>query len=250
VQGPGEPARSLILSSEARSADAFFPAAGGRTLSVVAHWRGLAEEPTLTDPPREVTDDILILDSPFGDSINVLVVPLPLQGVATVVVELRCPLGDVMRTRTVSWDAPDRTPRYVALRRLAGSPRRYAHRIQLIREDGTVDHKTWVETETPTLIVPSSEGFDVRTAEVVVLGGGPAGRGSFAIELAFESGTERTTDLLERDRDTATLVLVLPAHGPPPVLTLREHMNSGDVREERWENPATLTVVPVPAAIT
>jgi hypothetical protein len=58
------------------------------------------------------------------------------------------------------------------------------------------------------------------------------------------------TELVEGDRDSATLVLVLPAHGPPPVLTLREHMNSGEVREERWESPATLTVVPAPAALT
>ena len=249
VQAPGEPARSLILSSDARSADAFFPAAGGRALSVVAHWRGLSDEPARSDAPREVTDDILILDSPFGDSINVLVVPLPLQGIATIVVELRCPLGDVMRTRTVSWDAPDRTPRSVGLRRLAGSPRRYAHRMQLIREDGTVDQKTWIETDAATLVVPSSDGLAVRTAEVVFLGGGPTARGSFAIELALEAGSDRVAHVIEGDRDTATLVLVLPEDAPAPVLTMREHMNSGEVREERWDNPATLTVVPAPAVV-
>ena len=249
VQAPGEPSRALMLSSDVRSADAFFPSAGGRALSVVVHWRGLRDEPTLSDPPRQVADDILILDSPFGDSINVLVVPLPLQGIATVVVELRAPLSDVLRTKTVSWDAPDRTPKYVGLRRLADSPRRYGHRIQLIREDGTIDQKPWVESEATTLIVPSSDGLAVRTAEVVVLGGGPAGRGSFAIELALESGTDRVTDVIEGDRDTAMLVLVLPPHAPPPALTMREHMNSGEVRDERWDNPATLTVVPAPAVV-
>jgi hypothetical protein len=247
VQAPGEPPRSLMLSKDARSADAFFPSAGGRALFVVAHWRGLRDEPTLSDLPREVIDDVLILDSPFGESINVLVVPLPLQGIATFVVELRAPFGDVVRTKTVSWDAPDRTPTYVGLRRLAGSPRRYGYRIQLVREDGTIDQKPWVESDATTLIVPSSAGLSVRTAEVVFLGGGPAGRGSFAIELALESGTDRVTEVIEGDRDTATLVLVLSAHGPPPVLTMRERMNSGDVRDARWDNPAALTVVPAPA---
>jgi hypothetical protein len=249
VQAPEEPSRSLMLSSDVRSADAFFPSAGGRALSVVVHWRGLRDEPTLSDPPREVTDDVLILDSPFGDSINVLIVPLPLQDVATVVVELRAPLGDEMRTKTVSWDAPDRTPKYVGLRRLAGGPRRYGYRIQFIREDGTIDQKPWVESDATTLIVPSSVGLAVRTAEVILLGGGPADRGSFAIELALESGADRVTDLVEGERDAATLVLVLAAHGPPPVLTMREHMNSGEVLDTRWDNPAALTVVPAPAVV-
>ena len=125
VEAPEEPRRSLVLSTDARSADAFFPAAGTRTLSVVAHWRARPDEPTRSDLPRAVDDDLLILDSPFADSMNVLAVPLPLADVQTLAVEVRTSHEDFVHGRTAGMEAPDRTPRRLGLRRLfVGSPRR------------------------------------------------------------------------------------------------------------------------------
>jgi hypothetical protein len=250
VRATGEPARSLSLTAAAPTADAFFPVAGGRALTVAATWRGRRDEPTRTDALRKVTDDILVLDSPFADSMNVLVVPLPLNGVATIVVELRTRFETFVHGKTVSWDAPDRTPRRVGLRRLAGSPRRYEHRIQLIHDDGTVDQKPWVETEAPTVVVGADGPVNVRTADVVLLGGGPAARGCFAVELVLEAGPYRTSEVLEGERDSATLALVAPVSAPIPTLTAREFLESGDTRETHWHDPSALTVLPPAATVT
>jgi hypothetical protein len=249
VRAGGEPARSVSLTAAAPSADAFFPAGGGHAVSITATWHGLRDEPTRSDPPREVTDDVLVLDSPFADSINVLVVPLPLAGVETIVVELRTQFESFVHEKTVSWDAPDRTPRRVGLRRLAGSPRRYAHRIQLIHEDATVDQKPWVETDAPSIAVGADGPVTVRSADVVLLGGGPAARGCFAVELVLEAGSYRTSEVLEGDRDSATLALVAPASAPIPTLTAREFLNSGETRETHWTDPAALTVLPPVAVV-
>ena len=247
VDAPEEPRRSLVLSRDARSADACFPAAGGRALQVVAHWRGLPDEPTRSDPARIVEDDILILDSPFADSINVLAVPLPLAEVSTIAAELKTADAGFVHGKTVSWDAPDRTPRHVGLRRLNGSPRRYSHRTQLVREDGRIEQSAWKDSTSDTLVVGADGPVKVWSVEVVLLGGGPAARGSLGVELVLQSGDERVTEVLEGDRDSATLALVLKPDAARPVLTAREFRNAGDVHETRFDPPEALTVLPPPS---
>jgi hypothetical protein len=209
----------------------------------------LRDEPTLTESPREIEGDLLVLDSPFADSINVLLVPLPLSNVVTTVVELRTEHEGFVHAKTESWDAPDQAPRRVGLRRLAGSPREFSYRIRFIHEDGTLDEKPWVTSERATLVLGAEGETDVRAAEVVLLGGGPAKRGSFAVELVLQAGAQHTQELLEGERDSATLVLVVPEGAPAPALIAREFLNSGEVRETRWEDPEALVVLPpVPVA--
>jgi hypothetical protein len=256
VQAEGEPAQSIVLSSDRRSARVFLPGAGPAPLGVTVHWRGRAGEPTRSDRPRTLSgdasgdipdaasDDVLVLDSPFADSINLLVVPLPIAGVSGLVVEVRHDAGGLAQTRTLSWDAPDRAPRRVGLRRLVGSARSYAYRWELMRDDGTVSRRPWSDATSTTLIVGADGPTDVRTAEVALLGGGPAGRGSLAVELVLEAGQARASELLEGDRDAAMLVLVVPRDSPPPVLIAREFLATGAVRETRWTDPESLTVLP------
>jgi hypothetical protein len=120
--------------------------------------------------------------------------------------------------------------------------------VVLVHVDGTLDRKPWVETDTTTLIIGAvGAAVEVRTVEVVLLGGGPARRGTTAVVLGFEAGDSSTTKVLEGDQDTATLVLVVPKTAPPSILTARELLSSGDFNETRWTNPDTLTVLaPVP----
>ena len=119
--------------------------------------------------------------------------------------------------------------------------------MQLIHDDGIVEEMPWAQDDAPNLIVGVSGPVDVRTVEVVVLGGGPAGRGAVAIELVLESGANTARELLEGDNDRATLALVVPAGAPASVLIAREFLDTGDTRETRWENPESLTVLAVPA---
>lgn len=244
VRPEGQPARSVSMTRDAPSADLFLPGAGSGPVTIDATWRGGRDEPTRADPSRTTTDDIVVLDSPFADSIAVLVVPLPLSGIATIVVELRTGFEGFEHARTLSWDAPDRAPKRVGLRRMAGSPRRYSYRVQMIHDDGTVDARSWIETDAPSVVVGAAGPVTVRTADVVLLGGGPAKRGSFAIELVLEAGTFRTSDVLEGDRDAATLALVVPADAPTPVLTAREFLDNGQTHETKWSDPPALTVIP------
>jgi hypothetical protein len=247
VAASGEPARSLRLTGEIQSADAFLPGAGRNPLTVTTHWRGRPGEPVRDDPPREVGDDFLVLDSPFADSLSVFVIPLFLSGVGSLVVELKTEHSAFVHSRTLEWAAPDREPKRVALRRLAGSPRRYLHRVLLIHEDGRLEQMPWGDADAANLIVGVRGDVDARAVEVVVLGGGPAGRGALAIELVLESGVNSEREVLEGDRDHATLTLVVPRGAPPSVLTAREFLNSGETRETRWVNPESLAVLDVPA---
>lgn len=249
VEAPPEPVRTVQLTADVRSADAFLPGAADRSLTITAEWRGKRGEPTITEAPREIEDDLLVLDSPFADSIDVLVVPLPSPDVVTTVVELRTRHEAFVHAKTEAWDAPDRAPRRVGLRRLAGSPREYAYRVQLIREDGTVAETPWTPSDHSTLIVGIEGATEVRTTEVVLLGGGPASRGSLAVELTLEAGEHRTRELLEGARDSATLALGVPEGSPAAVLIAREFLDSGEVRETRWTDPEALVVLPlVPVA--
>jgi len=245
VHPPDQPARSVSLTRDAQSADVFLPAAGGRSLTVDATWRGAAGEPTRSDPPREVSDDILVLDSPFADSINLVVVPLPVADAQVIAVDLRTRSGDFEHVKSVAWNGSDRAPQRVALRRLPGTPRRYEYRYQIARTDGSLLEQPWTASDATTIVVPNvGDDSAVRTVDVVLLGGGPAKRGSLAVELALASGADRTTALLEGETDSATLTLVTATSAPVPTLTAREFLDSGEVKETRWADPAAMVVIP------
>jgi hypothetical protein len=246
---PGEPARSLTLTRDAQSGDVFFAGAAERGLTVSATWRGGQNEPTRSDPPHGVDDGILVLDSPFAESLHVVVVPMFRAGVVTIVAELQAASNGFVHARTVSWDAPDRTPVRVGLRRLPGGSQTYTYRVQAIHDDGRVEPSSWQQSSAPTLIAGADGPVAVRTADVVVLGGGPQGRGSFAIEVALESGHDSVSDVLEGTRDSTSLVLVTSSTSPAATLTVRERLNSGEVRESHWDDPPALTVIP-PVPVT
>ncbi len=247
IDTPQELPRSLILDRQTRSADAYFPAAGDGPLSVTAHWRGVAGEPSQSDPIRTVEDDILVLDSPFGDSINVLVVPRPSSQVLSMTVDLRMTHNGFTHNKSVSWESPDSQAQRVGLRRPADSPRRYEYRVSLVHQDGTLDTGDWTSEDKTVLVVPTIEAGQtmvVHNVEIVLLGGGPSARDSFAIELALTAAEHHTQQVLQGTQDQARLVLMTPQGAPPPVLVAREFLNSGQVRETRWENPDALIVLP------
>jgi hypothetical protein len=248
IEAPGEPQRSLVLNGDMRSRDAFFPGIESRSLMMTTHWRGLPGEPSRSDPPAAIDGDIVVLDSPFGDSIEVMVVPLPISTVVEIVVELRSENDGFQHTRTLSWDATDRTPKRAGLRRLVGSPRHYSHHIVLIHQDGMIEDNDWTVSEDSTLVIGADQPVVVHQTEIVLLGGGPAERGSMAVELVLETGGSRARKVLENDDDHAELVLVCPEDASPTVLVAREFLKTGVVRETRWEDPESLVVVP-PAPI-
>jgi len=244
-----EPPRSLLLSDEQRSADAYFPAAGQGPLQLTAHYRGREGEPTRSEPAREIPlgEDLVVLDGPFGASISVLVVPLPLPRVLTAITELRLEHEGWEQTKSVSWDLPDSMPQRVGLRRLRDGPRTYQHRTTLIYGDGRVETSEWADTDAPTLVVGAEGPVSVHRTEVFILGGGPSGRGSLAIELTLAAGDSNTSVLVEGPTDRAELVLVSPADARPPVLGVREIMMSGRTHEQWFlEPPEHMVLMPPP----
>ena len=249
LQAPGERPRSLQLRADVPMAEAFLPGAGDAPLVLAVQWHGADGEPSWSEPPREVVDDTLVVDSPFGEAVRVLLVPLWPTGIATLAVELQGDDPALPQTRTVAWDAPDRSPRTVALRRLADAPRSHRHRVQLVHDDGTMHEQPWRHGEATTLIVgpdPDDGAARARSTEVVVLGGGPAGRGALAIELRLQSGESVDRVLLEGDADHATLALLLPAAADDPAtvaLHMREFTFDGTVNETHWDDPPALVVV-------
>lgn len=250
VQPPAveEPPRSLVLSAAARSAHADFAAAGDGPLTVTTHYRGREGEPSLSELPRtlDVGEDLLVIDGPFGPSVDVLLVPLPLPGVISMVVELELRHEGWRHAKSAAWDLPDGTPRRVALRRLRDMPGTYRHRTTRVRDDGRVEVTDWAESDARTLVVGAEGPVRVDRTEVVVLGGGPVGRGSLAIELVLTAGEASTRMLLEGTRDTAELVLVSPAGGPAPVLVVREILADGRIHEQRFPAPPAVVVLTPP----
>lgn len=247
VTPPEELERTLVLDASTRSADLFLPAAGAGPLIVTTRWRGLPGEPTHSDPPRLVDDDLLVLDSPFGDSIRILAVPLPLSDTISIVVELRYVHDGYSHEKTLTWEGDDRAPKRAGLRRPVGSPRSYEYRVIVLRRDGTLDEGPWISTEEVTLAVGAQEAVRVHETELAVLGGGPAGRGSLAIEAVLEAGTHQVRQLLEGEADHARLVLVAPEEAPAPALVVREFLMTGAIEETRWESPESLVVLtPMP----
>lgn len=243
-----EPARSLVLSRAQRSAHADFAAAGDGPLTLTAHYRGGEGEPSVSDPPRALdpSEDLVVLDGPFGPSVDVLLVPVPLSGVVSIIAELELSHDGFRHARSAAWDLPDRAPRRVGLRRLRGMADTYRHRTTLLREDGRVEIIDWAESDRRTLVVGAKGPVRVDRSEVLALGGGPAGRGSLAIELELTSGDASTQVLLEGTRDMAELVLVSPASNPAPTLIVREIMADGRTREERFPEPPAIVVLPLP----
>jgi hypothetical protein len=238
-----EKARSFTLTNNRRSVVADFPGAGDGPLRFSARWRGLPNEPERSSPPFESSDELVILDSPFGDSIGILAVPLPLQGVVTITLDLRIGGNGFGDEKHLAWNEDDRTAQQVGLRRLHDSPRRYQYRVDLIHEDGTFEEQPWVETEQRSIVIGAHKPVQVYWTEIVVLGGGPAGRDSLAIELVLESGANRIRELLEGEIDTARLVLVAEQNDPPPILTAREFLKSGQVIETHWAELERLHVL-------
>lgn len=246
VRAPLEPERSIVLSPDRRSATAFFPGAGKGLLHISASWIGAAGEPERTAEAFDTDEELVILDSPFGDSINVLAVPLPLGGVVNVALELEHATGDLRRTLQLNWDGDDRSSRTAALRRLPETSRRYRYRVLLMHEDGTLDEQPWVETEKGTIVIGAEKPVKVYATEAVALGGGPAERGSFAIEFVLQSGPDRTSALLEGEAANARLVLVTAENASEPRLHAREFLNSGQVVETHWETLEPLHVLGLP----
>jgi len=246
IEAPGEQPRKFLLDASCRSRECFFPAVTAGPLLLTAQWHGRAGEPSASEPTREVDEEILVLDSPFGESIHVLVVPLPLANVVSTAVELRVEQEEFSSSKVVSWELAERTPKEVSLRRMVAGPRAYAYRITSVRSNGTLEQQGWNHSENATLVVGSEEPVAVTRVEVVLLGGGPAGRGSLGVELILKSGQQSTTDLLEGNRDRSELFLVAPEGSPEPVLEAREFLNSGQAVETTWQSPGDLVVLPAP----
>jgi hypothetical protein len=234
VAAPLEPPRSVVFTNTRRTAAANFPGAGSGLLRFSARWVGQSGEPERVVQPFESSDDLVILDSPFGDSIDILVVPLPLQEVLTITLDVRTTESDFADHKQLSWDGDDRMSRPVGLRRLPGSSRHYQYQVTFMRDDGTIEQQPWLETEQRTIVIGATKPVRVISTEVVVLGGGPAGRGSLAIELALSSGENRVRQLLEREADAVRLVLVIDENSPPAQLTAREFLQSGQVVHTHW----------------
>ncbi|MCB9716803.1 MAG: hypothetical protein H6712_23295 [Myxococcales bacterium] len=241
---PEEPARTLVLSGERRSARADFLAAGEGPLTVTASYRGKDDEPSLAEPPREVADDeeLLVLDGPFAPSVRVLVVPLPVAGVLSIVTELELRHDDWVQTRSVSWDLPDTSSRTVALRRPRGVESRYRYRSTMVHDDGRVEVGEWVESEAPALVVGAEGEVVVHRVEVYVPGG-PLARGALAMELLLASGEASTSAVLEGSADAVELVLVAPKDGPEPVLSVDEILLSGESRRREIHGPSAHEVI-------
>ena len=243
IAAPLEPPRSLILTKARHSADANFPGAGDGPLRFSAHWRGVKGEPERAAAPFESSEDFVILDSPFDDSISILAVPLPLSGVLSITLDLHLGNDALNDTRQLSWDDTDRAAKDVALRRLPGSPSSYRYRVILMHEDGTIDEQPWLQTGQRTIVIGATKPVRVIATDVVILGGGPAGRDSLGIELTLAAGSDRTVQLVEGDADQARLILVTDQNAPEAQLTAREFLKSGQILQTVWAHVDALNIL-------
>jgi len=244
------PTHSALLDRETLSATLHLPGAGEEEVRIVSHWQGMADEPARSTASRTVEGELLVLDSPFGPSIPVLVVPRPLDAVAGMGVECELEHGDLTDRKEAWWEPGDHEPRSLALRRLADAPALYRYRTTVLESDGTLHASDWREKdgdERWAIIVGGDDAVDVIRRTVVVLGGGPAARGSLAMELVLRSGDHETRTILEGDADTTELLLVAPEGSPAPMLVVTEHMNDGTVRTSEFDDDGTLFVIPPPA---
>ena len=243
VAAPLEPPRSIVLTKAHQTAVMHCPGAGSGPLQFSVRWIGQTGEPARTIPSFENSNDVVILDSPFDDSIDIVAVPLPLQDVLAITEDVRTMDSGFVDHKQVSWDGDDRTLRQGGLRRLPGSSRTYQYQVTLVRDDGSIEQQPWAETTQPTIVIGATKPVQVIRTEVVVLGGGPVGRGSLAIELALSAGEDRVRQVLEGEADDARLVLVADENAPPAQLTAREFLPSGRVVETQWTPVETMHVL-------
>ena len=239
-----EPSQSLILNTNNITRDVFFPAYNENDISYTIHWQGIANEPEHTSVETNLTENIVVLDSPFDSSINIMAVPLPLQDILTIIVEFKSGDDEFKQSKTISWDLPDRDVKRIGLRRMKGNPRTYSYQVTYINDSGEEMGEPWITTDKNTLVIGSTEPVTVFTTEVVLLGGGPTLRNSFAIELVLQADDHNASTILEQDQDSAVLTLVLGQDDPSPVLIIREFLNSGERIEKRIEDPGELFVLP------
>ncbi|MBX7080017.1 MAG: hypothetical protein K1X88_12555 [Nannocystaceae bacterium] len=237
VDTPPQPTRTLRLSASQRWGELLLLGADEGPPSYRVRWRGDPDEPSVALPAAPVTDDVTLLDSPFGPSMHVLCVPLPASDRATLTLELRAGSGELEQLRSLAWDGDDRQPRRASLRRLIDAPRSYEYRTTAVGLDGRIETSPWQRSETAALVL-GGDGYVVASCDVFALGG-PAGRGSVAIALTLQAGEHATHVVLEGTQDHAALVLAHPPDAGAPVLTLDEFLQDGTVR--------TRTVAPIPA---
>jgi hypothetical protein len=243
---PGQPPQSLLLDSQRRSADLIFTGAAGMPISVTSHWRGVEGEPTLSAPGVEVLDDVLLLDNPFAPPLLISVIPLLLGGVQSVTVELACAHEQFEHTRVLTFDAANRLPERVHLRRPAHSPASYRFRVTRTFEDGSVSQGTWQNSDDISLIVGAEGPVQQHAVEVFLVPGAVSLRGSLAVELSLEAGNHRSHELIDGERDRARLSLVAPEDAPPPSLRIREFLATGSVIETQMADPPKIVVLPPP----
>ncbi|MEM7152955.1 MAG: hypothetical protein AAF799_08935 [Myxococcota bacterium] len=244
---PEEPPRSVMLSGEQRTGRASFPAAGEQPLTLTTHYRGREGEPSRSDEPFTVpaSEELAVIDGPFGPSLRVLVARLPRPGLLSAVTEFELSHEDWTQTASVSFDDPSPTTatQTVVLRRLRDTPDEYRHRTTLIFDDGRTEVGTWASSDKPSLVIGADGPSAVHRTQVLVLGGGPNARGSFLIELVLSAGNVTTSALIEGDATQAELVLVAP-EGSAAVLTVREITNTGHTHEQQFSPPPAMTVLP------
>ena len=243
VRAPLEPPRSIVLTKAHQTSVMNCPGAGSGSLQFSVRWIGRTGEPSRTVQSFESTDDVVILDNPFDDSIDIVAVPLPLQNVLSITLDLRTTDSGFVDHKQLSWDGDDRMLRQTGLRRLPDSSSTYQYQVTLVRDDGAIEQQPWVETAQPTIVIGATKPVQVITTEVVVLGGGPVGRGSLAIELALSAGDDRVRHVLEGEADDARLALVTDENAPPAQLTAREFLSSGHVVETQWTPVETMHVL-------
>ncbi len=245
-----QPPRSYVLTAERRLVDAFLPGAGDEPLAVTVHHRGVEGEPSLSAAPREVAADenVVFLASPFDPSIHVTVVPLPLPGVFTLDVELQGDDDALPQSHLASWSDGGRDPARVSLRRLRGGSDGYRYRTTIVREDGALEVSDWQSSESRTLVVGADGPRLVHRHRLVVLGGGPRGRGVAAIEVVLEASEHRARAVLEGAEDEVTLTIVTPEDAPTPILTVREVSADDTTVETVFANPAPFEILTLAAA--
>lgn len=247
VSAPGEPERTVVLTQEQRLVDVSFPGAGDGPLRVSADWRGGEGEPELAVDDFTTNEDVVILDSPFDSSIQITVVPLRPPEALSLSLELRYSHGDFFQERLMEWDSSDTEPRETGLRRPKGGPRQYEFRQTVLNSDGVLAQGDWEQTESSVVVAGARGLVEVYRSQFIALGGGPAGRGSLAIEFTLESGERRTSAVLEGTDDTAVLRLIVPEGDPPPHASAREFRTSGEIVETDWpEHEQVYPLLPLP----
>lgn len=240
-----------LLDGEQRSARLLLPVAD-EPLSVVSHWRGRGLEPALSSAENELPRDgagseTVILDSPFGASIRILALPAPGLEFASLSLELHYQADDFEQRLGTDWGMAEQDARELHLRRPSGATTTYRWRMILIGSDGSLEQTEWQESSANTLILggesDGGEPLQVHRVTTILLGGGVAGRGAFAAEVVLEAGDRQSRKILEGETEQVTITLLAPA-GDAPLLTVREFLLKGGSREQQFQTPEAMVVLP------